>query len=90
MGHQRLSSKSSSHLPLLAIALTVLGVLCMIGGVVLAILRVVEPDKTALSVPVTDTLVPILATQGILFEYTIAPPPLNPNVYIPIMPIMFV
>jgi sortase A len=62
----------------------------MVGGVVLAILRVVEPDKTALSVPVTETPVPILPTQGSLFESTIAPPPLIPNMDIPIMPIMIV
>lgn len=90
MGHRQPSSKFSSRLPLLAIAVMGIGVICMIGGVILAILRVVEPDKTALSVPVTDTPIPIPPTQGFLFESTIAPPPLNPNIDIPIMPIMIV
>lgn len=80
----------SSHLPLMAIIVTAIGVICMIGGVVLATLRIIEPNKTALSVPATNTPILIVPTQGFLFEETIAPPPLNPNIDVPIMPVMVV
>ena len=72
----------------LAIFLISIGGFCVLSGVLLAILRVLEPDKTALPLPVTETPTLVMPTIGMLANIDLEPPPLQVDNLPQIMPVM--
>ena len=65
--------------------ITVIGGLCMLGGLGLLVFRLADPETAANLLPGTPS--PVAPTQASLFQTPIAPPP-RIDVEIPIMPVM--